>query len=135
MVTSSRKLQGKGFQTGTQACDGFGVLLVATLWTGEHIPFIMLVEFAPTPCLCFRALLDFFTRICHLHDSHLRKPKYRSLDRETATNQEISYCCATAIIRYHQNSREALAMALYHHLVIFVWYCCLGIRAVRLLGL
>jgi hypothetical protein len=35
MVSSSRKLQGKGFQTGTQACDGFGLLLVAVLWTGE----------------------------------------------------------------------------------------------------
>lgn len=37
MVSSSRKLQGKGFKTGTQACDGFGVLLVAVLWTGEHM--------------------------------------------------------------------------------------------------
>lgn len=35
MVTSSRKLQGKGFESGTQACDGFGVLLVAVLWTGK----------------------------------------------------------------------------------------------------
>lgn len=37
MVSSSRKLQGKGFKTGTQACDGFGVLLVAVLWTGERM--------------------------------------------------------------------------------------------------
>lgn len=37
MISSSRKLQGKGFKTGTQACDGFGVLLVAVLWTGERM--------------------------------------------------------------------------------------------------
>lgn len=35
MISSSRKLQGKGFETGTQACDGFGLLLVAVLWTGK----------------------------------------------------------------------------------------------------
>ncbi|KAJ9120109.1 hypothetical protein QFC22_003007 [Naganishia vaughanmartiniae] len=36
MVSSSRKLQGKPFKTGSQACDGFGLLLVAILWS-EHI--------------------------------------------------------------------------------------------------
>lgn len=36
IISSSRKLQGKGFETGTQACDGFGLLLVATLWTGKE---------------------------------------------------------------------------------------------------
>ncbi|KAJ9103830.1 hypothetical protein QFC21_002292 [Naganishia friedmannii] len=36
MITSSRKLQGKPFVSGSQGCDGFGLLLVAILWT-EHI--------------------------------------------------------------------------------------------------
>jgi hypothetical protein len=39
MITSSRKLQGKPFKTGSQGCDGFGLLLVAILWTGESFEF------------------------------------------------------------------------------------------------